>query len=81
MENLESNVVLEDNELVIPSATDDSEFKEFVVRMKRVLIVDVIVQAQSEDHAKRKVLHRKGRQGDTEDGGFLHPSTWEVYEV
>ncbi len=59
--------------------------KEFVVRVKEVYIVDVIISVEDncgEPEAIREVMNGEGeRTQDLEKIGYLHPRTWEVFEL
>lgn len=56
--------------------------KEFVIRKKEVYIVDVIIEADNEFEAIRKVINGDGNYGDNlERSGYLNPRTWEVLEL
>ena len=56
--------------------------KEYVVAVKEIYIAYVVVKAEDEKAAIKKVMAGEGKRGDDLDKcGYLHPKTWEVFEI
>jgi len=67
---------------LIEEKNNSIEKKEFVVAVKEVHIAYVAIEAEDEKDAIRKVIAGEGIRGeDLDKCGFLHPKTWEVFEL